>query len=350
MFFNSRIAGLILAAIIALTMAGYLAFLDILSFHAILSTALVTFFTAFLFIFLTLEFIILREINKLYKMLDKLKKKDFKQFVKKIKETGGQLSHINQELFSFVTKKEEEIDELKKLEVYRREFLADISHELKTPIFAAQGFIHTLLDGAIYDKANREKFLKKAAKNLDGLEALVQDLIALSQMETGEVKMMMEDFDLKQMVKEIFDQLDDKADQRGIKLQIETNAPDMVVHADPFRLKQVILNLVDNSIKYGSEKGEVKVSLEKEKDHVHVYVKDNGPGIAPEHLNRIFDRFYRIEKSRSKEKGGSGLGLSIVQKIIEAHNSKVSVTSKIGKGTTFAFKLKNTPIGQTHLI
>jgi two-component system phosphate regulon sensor histidine kinase PhoR len=345
MFLNSRVAGLILAAIIALTMAGYLAFLDILSIQAILSTTLVTFFTAFLFIFLTLEFVILREINKLYKMVNKLKKKDFKQFVKKIENSGNQFSHINQELFSFVSKKEQEIDELKKLEVYRREFLADISHELKTPIFAAQGFIHTLLDGAIYDKSNREKFLKKAAKNLDGLEALVQDLIALSQMETGEVKMVMEPFDLNQLVKEIFEQLEDKADERETKLIQDANQNHIIVLADPFRVKQVILNLVDNAIKYGNDKGEVKVVLEKDKDHVHVYVKDDGPGIAPEHLSRIFDRFYRVEKSRSKEKGGSGLGLSIVQKIIEAHNSKVSVTSKIGKGTIFAFKLKTGTVG-----
>lgn len=278
-------------------------------------------------------------------MVNKLKKKDFKQFVKKMEKSGNQFSHINQELFAFVSKKEQEIDELKKLEVYRREFLADISHELKTPIFAAQGFIHTLLDGAIHDKQNREKFLKKAAKNLDGLEALVQDLITLSQMETGEVKMVLEPFDLNLMVKDIFEQLEDKADVRGTKLILDASQNHIIVLADSFRIKQVILNLIDNSIKYGNDKGEVKVTLERDKDNIHLYIKDDGPGIGPEHLSRIFDRFYRVEKSRSKEKGGSGLGLSIVQKIIEAHNSKVSVTSKIGKGTTFAFKLKSGNLG-----
>ena len=346
MFFNSRIAGIILAAIIAITMAGYLAFLDILSIKAILSTTLVTFFTAFLFIFLTLEFVILREINKLYKMLEKLKRKDFKQFVKKIKNTGGDhYSKINQELFNFVSRKEEEIDELKKLENYRREFLADVSHELKTPIFSAQGFIHTLLDGAINDKVNREKFLRKAAKNLDGLEALVQDIILLSQMETGELKMIMETFDLNHLIKEIFVQLEDKAEERGIKLILDAAQNHIIVLADPFRIKQAFINLIDNAIKYGNDKGEVRVGLEKDKDHVHVTIKDDGPGIAPEHIARVFDRFYRVEKSRSKEKGGTGLGLSIVQKVIESHNSKVSVTSKIGKGTIFAFKLKTSTIG-----
>ncbi|MBC7389930.1 MAG: ATP-binding protein [Opitutaceae bacterium] len=346
MFFNSRIAGIILAAIIAIIMAGYLAFLDILSIRAILSTTLVTFFTAFLFIFLTLEFVILREINKLYKMLEKLKKKDFKQFVKKIKNTGGDhYSKINQELFNFVSRKEEEIDELKKLENYRREFLADVSHELKTPIFSAQGFIHTLLDGAINDKVNREKFLRKAAKNLDGLEALVQDIILLSQMETGELKMIMETFDLNLMIKEIFEQLEDKAEEKEIKLILDAAQNHIIVLADPFRIKQAFINLVDNAIKYGNDKGEVRVGLDKDKDHVHVTIKDDGPGIAPEHIARVFDRFYRVEKSRSKEKGGTGLGLSIVQKVIESHSSKVSVTSKIGKGTIFAFKLKTSNIG-----
>ena len=345
MFFNSRIAGLFLAAIIALTMAGYLAFLDILSLEAILSTSVITFFTAFLFIFLTLEFVILREINKLYKMLDKLKKKDFKQFVKKIKGSGEQYSKINQELFNFVSKKEDEIDELKKLEVYRREFLADISHELKTPIFAAQGFIHTLLDGAINDKANREKFLIKAAKNLDGLEALVQDIILLSQMETGELKMVIETFDISNLVKDIFEQVEDRAEKKDTKLILNANEKHIVVLGDPFRIKQVILNLVDNSIKYGNENGEVQVELERDKENVLISIKDDGPGIAPEHLSRIFDRFYRVEKSRSKERGGSGLGLSIVQKVIESHQSKVSVISKIGKGTTFSFKLKSGNIG-----
>ena len=288
---------------------------------------------------------ILREINKLYKMLDKLKKKDFKQFVKKIKGSGEQYSKINQELFNFVSKKEDEIDELKKLEVYRREFLADISHELKTPIFAAQGFIHTLLDGAINDKANREKFLRKAAKNLDGLEALVQDIILLSQMETGELKMIIEPFDINSLIKDVFEQVEDKAEKKDTKLSLDSEYNKVIVLGDPFRLKQAILNLVDNAIKYGNEKNHINLLVEKEKDHVHISIIDEGPGIAPEHLSRIFDRFYRIEKSRSKERGGSGLGLSIVQKVIEAHHSKMTVTSKIGKGTIFAFKLKSGNIG-----
>jgi two-component system phosphate regulon sensor histidine kinase PhoR len=139
--------------------------------------------------------------------------------------------------------------------------------------------------------------------------------------------------------------VEDKAERKESKLVLDAFQNAVLVEGDPFRIKQVVLNLVDNSIKYGKEKGEVKVVLEKDKEHVLVSIKDDGPGIAHEHLNRIFDRFYRVEKSRSKERGGSGLGLSIVQKVLEAHNSKINVTSKIGKGTTFAFKLRAKQIG-----
>ncbi len=261
--------------------------------------------------------------------------------LKRLKNTSNPLQKINQEIFTFATKKQQEIDELKKLENYRREFLADISHELKTPIFAAQGFVYTLLDGAVDDKQVRDKFLKKAAKSLDGLHILVQDLLTLSQMETGETKMHFENFDLIKLIEDVIDQLEQKADKRGIKIKLfmDITKP-YIVNADKLRISQVLTNLVDNAIKYGFDKGSVEVFVERERDNYMVSIKDNGPGIAPEHLSRIFERFYRIDKSRSKDKGGTGLGLSIVQYIVEAHKSKVSVTSKIGKGTTFSFKLR----------
>ena len=159
------------------------------------------------------------------------------------------------------------------------------------------------------------------------------------------MKMVIEPFNISNLVKDIFEQVEDRAEKKGTKLVLNANEKNIVVLGDPFRIKQVILNLVDNSIKYGTENGEVQVELERDKENVHISIIDDGPGIAHEHLSRIFDRFYRVEKSRSKEKGGSGLGLSIVQKVIESHQSKVSVISKIGKGTTFSFKLKSGNIG-----
>ena len=241
--------------------------------------------------------------------------------------------------------KEQEIEDLKKLEVFRREFLADISHELKTPIFAAQGFVHTLLDGAVKDKNVRDRFLKKAAKSLDGLDNLVQDLLTISQMETGQITMKFENFNIFELVREVFEQLEDKSDKKNISTKIAGWVdPNIFVYADMRRIYQVMINLVNNAIKYIPEGGQVSVGFKKQKNLIHVTVQDNGDGISEEHTSRIFERFYRIEKSRSKGiQGGTGLGLAISKHIVEAHNSILSVSSKLGKGSTFSFDV---PIGK----
>jgi len=293
-------------------------------------------------VFLCLELLVFAEINKLYVLLERLKKRDYKQVRKSIKGlTGGPLKKLNRELYSYASKKEQEIDHLKEAELYRKEFLADISHELKTPIFSAQGFIYTLLDGAIDDPEIALKFLKKAAKSLDGLNGLVNDLITLSQMENGVISMRPEHYDLSAQVTEIMEMLENKAEKRGATIRWDKKTDRNVwVYADRNRIGQVVINLLENAIKYGNENGEVVVGLDVEKDQVQVAVRDDGPGIAGEHLKRIFDRFYRVEKSRTREKGGSGLGLAIVKQIVEAHQSKIAVTSRVGKGTLFQFKLK----------
>ncbi|MFQ3576741.1 MAG: ATP-binding protein [Cytophagales bacterium] len=340
MVFNSGMAAFVIGLVVTLVtlFSHYFFGGSSISFYVI---AVITFAVTYFLVYFTLEFLIFKEIKKIYELMDKLKKKDFKAHIKRIKHSFNPLEKINQEIFTFASKKEQEINELKKLEQYRREFLADVSHELKTPIFAAQGFIHTLIDGAIDDKTVRDRFLKKAAKSLDGLNLLVQDLLTLSQIEIGEIKMQFHDFDLLELVEEIFEQLESKAEKKGIKFKIHTDTSKKhLVHADPNRIRQVLTNLIDNAIKYGNEKGAVDVFLEKDKDHVHIIVRDNGPGIPPEHLGRIFERFYRVDKSRSKESGGTGLGLAIVKHILDAHGSKISVTSKTGKGSTFSFKLK----------
>lgn len=351
MIYSARAVSLILAGLFSLLTGFAVYFLTNSSILISFLVGVSAFGTAYGIIFYTLEWLVFSDIRKLYEVLERLKSKDSKSGKKKKITSKLPISSINQEIFRYANKKEQEIDELKKLETYRREFLADISHELKTPIFAAQGYIHTLLDGAMDDRSVRDKFLKKAAKNLDGLNNMVQNLISLSQMETGEVKMDFEYFDLQPMVKEIFDQLESKAEKKDTKLKIiiEPNMTYYVV-ADYFKLKQVITNLVENGIKYGNEKGHVYVILVRNKEEVLVSIKDDGPGIQPEHLNRIFDRFYRVEKSRSKDKGGSGLGLSIVKHIIQKHNSKVSVTSKVDKGTTFSFTLDAKAPADAHIL
>jgi len=290
---------------------------------------------------LAVKFILNKELDNISTLLDKVKKEDYKVEKRRFHKDGNPLNYIKSEIYDFAEKKQQEIDALKKLETFRREFLADVSHELKTPIFSAQGFVHTLIDGAIDDLNVRDRFLEKAANSLDALNILVQDLITISQLEIGEITMHMSNFDLRRLCESVFEQLEEAASNRNVKLRIYRYSPkSCYVHADKNRIGQVLTNLVMNGIKYGREGGDLIINLQPENDYVTVTVRDNGPGIASIHLKRIFERFYRIDKSRSKNLGGTGLGLSIVKHILEAHDSKIKVESTVGQGTSFIFKLK----------
>jgi len=233
----------------------------------------------------------------------------------------------------------EEIQEYKRMADFRKDFIANISHELKTPIFAAQGFVHTLLDGAVKDKRVRERFLKKAVKSLDRLDLMVQDLLTLSQIEIGDIRMHFEYFDILKMCVEIFDQLEQSAGKKGIRLELIHDKKQFLVHADFRRIRQVMNNLIQNAIKYNRDEGLVQVKLVEEEKCIHVFVIDSGEGIEDQYISRIFERFYRVEKSRSRSKGGTGLGLSIVKHILEGHHSNIRVDSTPGKGSKFSFRL-----------
>lgn len=339
MVYNSRVLALLLAICIAVITVLFLTLFEDASLTLLLVAFGISFSISYILIFIVLEFLIFREINKIYKLMDKLRKKELNKLNKQKSGILNPLEKINEEIFSFAELKQKEIDELKKLEAFRKEFIADVSHELKTPIFAAQGFVHTLLDGAMDDKAVRGKFLKKAAKSLDGLDALVQDLLTLSHIETGQIKMHFENIDLYRLTQEVFEQLEEKAGKRDIRFRIEGNPGKIIVYADWQRIFQVMTNLVSNAIKHSSEDGEVVVSFELSKKFVTTHVQDFGEGIPPEHVSRIFERFYRVDKSRSREKGGTGLGLAIVKHILENHNTKAEVNSTPGKGSDFSFKL-----------
>jgi two-component system phosphate regulon sensor histidine kinase PhoR len=341
MFFSSRTVSIILALSMAILTLIAIEFFYPLNTTQATVIFVVHFAVGFVLTYIILEFLIFKEINNIYSMLEKIKRKDLKMTWRSFQGKLNPLQRLNQEIFSLATKKQQEIDELKRLEAYRREFLADVSHELKTPIFAAQGFVHTLLDGAINDKSVREKFLRKAARSLDGLQRLVEDLLTLSQMETGQVKMNLLPEDLIELVKEQIDQLEEMAKKRHTELRVELKGErPMIVNVDKPRIERVFRNLMENAIKYGNEGGKVTISLVQEKEYIQATVKDDGPGIPSEHLSRIFERFYRIEKSRAKgDEGGTGLGLAIVKYICEGHNSRVSVTSKPGKGAAFSFRL-----------
>ena len=330
---------MLLAAPISVTTALVLSLVVGLDVLSVILASAVIFSVSFVLTFVALEYLIFKEINSIYQMMDRLRKIE--------PEPPGYLksSQINpfkklkDEIKKLAIIKQKEIDQLKKLEAFRAEFVADVSHELKTPIFAAQGFVHTLLDGAVDDKNVRTKFLRKAAKSLDGLDALVQDLLTLSQIETGDIKMKFENIDLYYLCHEVIEQFEQRGKGREIDILIEKPHQLIMVRADWQRITQVMSNLISNAIKYNKEGGHVTIRFEVDNNSVTTFVTDTGEGITPDHFNRIFERFYRVEKSRSREKGGTGLGLAIVKHILEGHHSKAMVESVPGKGSTFSFTL-----------
>ena len=336
---NSRGVAFLLAISIAGVTTAFLTLIEGVPDTAFIVAFLLAFSSAYILINVALEFFIYKEFNKIYDMLENLKSDDFSFISSEKQKSNNPFKRINEEIYSYATIKQREIDELKKLEAFRREFLADVSHELKTPIFAAQGYVLTLLDGAVKDKSVRNKFLKKAAKSLEGLETLLEDLLTISQMETGEIKMNFENFDIVEIAQEVIEQFESRAEKHDLKLELIDEEP-IMVFGDSQRIFQVMVNLVSNAIKYTPTKGKIKVYFEVSKNEITIFVTDTGIGIPPNDMKRIFERFYRVEKSRSKESGGTGLGLAIVKHILEAHNTKVSVTSTVGKGSTFSFKLK----------
>jgi len=339
MVYSSRGLALLLALCIALITTLFLSLFDSVNLTVLLVGFAISFSVAYLLTFVVLEFLIFREISRLYKLMEKLKKKELDMAIKDKPVTIDRLKNIGEDIHSFAEIKQREIDELKKMEAFRREFIADVSHELKTPIFAAQGFVHTLLDGAVNDKAVRNKFLKKAAKSLDGLDILVQDLLTLSHIETGQIKMHFQMIDLVALTEEIFEQFEGKADKKDVNLRIKDPGQPVTVYADRQRIGQVLTNLISNAIKHSPDDAAIVVSFDVGKKNVVTHVRDTGEGIPEEHLQRIFERFYRVDKSRSREKGGTGLGLAIVKHILDGHNTRAEVESTPGKGSVFSFKL-----------
>ncbi len=334
---NSRILSLVLALLISLILS-VIFFFSIgveVSFWLIFP---IVFGVSFTLIFGVLEFVFFKELKKLYKVIEKINKEDLPNSEPK---RHISLNNIYKEVSDYAYNKESEIQELKRMATFRRQFLADVSHELKTPIFAAQGFVHTLLDGALEDKEISIKFLKKAAKNLDGLDMLVKDLLTISHLESGDIKMHKEQFDIGELIYDVIDEFEIRSKKKSVKLFASCKRyEEILVYADYRRIYQVFLNLISNAIKYTDGGGFIHIQLEElDSRRINVKVKDNGLGIPDEDKDRIFDRFYRVDKSRSKIKGGTGLGLAIVKHIVEAHDSHIELKSTLGKGSEFSFRL-----------
>lgn len=252
------------------------------------------------------------------------------------------LSIVNQAVLEWSAEQKKEVEELRNMGIYRREFIGNVSHELKTPIFNIQGYILTLLDGGLYDDEINIKYLKRAKKSVNRMIAVVEDLEEISRFEVGELKLKLESFDINELTQDVIEYMEMKASKSNSRIALKTSPNQYCpVNADKKRVRQVLINLIDNAIKYGdTEKGKINISIYDFHDYYLIEVSDNGIGIPEEFLYRVFERFFRTDLARSRKTGGSGLGLAIVKHIIEAHNQKISVRNNPDKGSTFSFSLE----------
>lgn len=306
--------------------------------YAYLITGSIIFFVTFLIVRLLFVRFVEEKINPIYKTIH-TSAESRKQLRERIKKKDI-VTDINNEVAVWANNQSEEIKKLKQLEKYRKDFLGNVSHELKTPIFNVQGYILTLLDGGMEDSNINRLYLEKTEKSINRLISIIDDLDSISRLESGEFKLHMESFNIVRLVEDIFESQEIQAKQFNIKLSFDANYNRSIkVYADKKRITEVISNLIVNSVKYGKKGGKTVVGFIDTGESVLVDITDNGIGIEEDDLPRIFERFYRVDRSRSRDSGGTGLGLSIVKHIIQAHSQTINVRSKPGKGTSFIFSL-----------
>ena len=297
---------------------------------------------SFIVINYSVEKFIYQKIRIIYKTIQNIKVSK-KSFIEQMKNTPELLENANQEVLEWVVKQSKEVDNLKKLELYRKEYIGNVSHELKTPVFNIQGYISTLLDGGMDDANINKEYLLRSEKNVNRMISILQDLEEISRLETGELKLNYTTFDIITLVKEVIEHLHIKAKHKNITLKIApTDEKHKMVYADRERIRQVLINLIENSVKYSKDENAVtKVSFYDMDNLLLIEVADNGIGVSEADIPRLFERFYRTDKGRARTEGGTGLGLSIVKHIIEAHKQTINVRSALSVGTTFGFTLQN---------
>jgi two-component system phosphate regulon sensor histidine kinase PhoR len=309
----------------------------------VLTAFILTFLVSYYLYLYTLQNFIYRKIKLIYKFIYQTKASKREEFFNKNILPLKTIEEVSEDVEKWASQKKEELDMLRRNEEFRKEFLLNLSHELKTPIFAVQGYIHTLLDGALEDPNVNKLFLKNATKNIDRLCRLIDDLDEISKLESGEMTINGENFVIQDLIKDVFDTLSLKANTKGIKFSVKKGCEAPIhVLADKEKVRQVLINLVDNSIKYGRTDGHTVASIYVMDDkRVLIEISDDGIGIAEEHLPRVFERFYRTDRARSRDIGGTGLGLAIVKHIIEAHGQTINIRSKPEIGSTFGFTLES---------
>ena len=309
--------------------------LEDLSIELICLSVLI-FFTSFFIIQSRIETFIYLKIKNLYKELNLLDSISLSK-----SNVTTDMNSLMKNINEFSRDKKLEIETLKIREEFRKEFMGNVAHELKTPIFTIQGYIENLIDGAITDEDVRDKFLNRAKISVERLIYIIKDLDMITKFESGTLNLELDSFDINELVQDVYEQLEIQAQKKEIKLIFNKNYPESIyVNGDKDKIEQVVTNLVINSIKYGTDKGTTEVSFESlTNDKLIVRITDNGDGILKEHLSRLFERFYRVDRSGSRKEGGSGLGLSIVKHIIDAHNENIYIESELGIGSEFSFTL-----------
>lgn len=324
---------------ILLSLVTGLYFYFLKSFHLwyFISEIAITFIVSFFIIQYRVENFIYKRIKKIYDDVSILDGSTLGQ-----QKITTNMETLTKEVEQFARNKKLEIEVLKIRENYRREFIGNVSHELKTPLFTVQGYLETLLDGALGDKNVSEKYLKRANKGVERLIFIVKDLDMITKLEVGDLNLEKEEFDIIELINNVFDLFEMKASKQNISLTFDKiYSKEIRVRADRDRIQQVLSNLIVNSIKYGRNKGTTEVSIENLiMNKILIRVTDNGEGIKQDKIPRLFERFYRVDKSGSREQGGSGLGLSIVKHIIEAHKENIYVESQFGIGSEFSFTLE----------
>ena len=300
-------------------------------------SVMLIFISIYIIVYFLLNNFIFEKINPIYKTILNLNISE-KEIKSKL-EDKDMIRDVSEEFKIWANKKTQEIDQLKQMAKYRKEFLGNVSHELKTPIFNIQGYVLTLLDGGLHDPSINHLYLEKTEKSINRMISIVNDLEAITKLESGELQLHYTNFDIVKLTREVFESQEFRAKSKMIKLKVISDKP-VIVNADREQIDHLLTNLIVNSINYGKESGKTEVSFLNMGDNILVEVTDDGVGISNQEIPRIFERFYRVDKSRSRNSGGTGLGLAIVKHIIEAHKQTINVRSSENNGTSFAFTLQ----------
>jgi two-component system phosphate regulon sensor histidine kinase PhoR len=337
---SPRVLSVVSALIIAVGNAVLSLFLAF-NWYTPLLVFIITFVLVYWVYYSTLQRFFYRKIKLIYKFIYQTKATKKEEFFYNNILPQKSIDEVSEDVQRWARQRKDEIEILKANEQFRKEFLMNLAHELRTPIFSIQGYVDTLLGGALEDENVNRKFLTNASKSIDRMVRLTDDLDHISKLESGKIPLIQESFPIQDLIKDVYEELSLKAKQRDTHLLIKkgTERP-IYVTADKQKVKQVLVNLVENGIKYGNEHGHITAGCyEMDEKHVYIEISDDGPGIAEEHLPRVFERFYRADRSRARAIGGTGLGLAIVKHIVEAHGQTVNVRSKPGVGSSFGFTL-----------